>query len=81
MKKSSAKLSLKAMNIAVLNFAEKNCKNVGLSAVQTSKVLNNVRYEEAYMNIEVLKSGKIYTTAQSMSNKIVKHIEEQTSKE
>jgi len=74
MKKSNAKLPLKAIDIAMNRYAEKECKKQGLSKAQTNKILSSVEYEEPYVNLAILKSGQLYKTAQTNGLKIKNQI-------
>lgn len=70
------KLQLKAMNMAVTNFAESTAKEEGLSKGQISRLSSNIRQDEVFVNVKVLQTNKIYTSSQTLGNKIVESIED-----
>lgn len=76
MKKSRVKVPLKSMNYAIYNFIEQKCKDSGLTKSQLIQVLDGVSYDQAFLNMEVLQTGKVYGSALNMANKMLKQIEE-----
>ena len=79
--KKSRKLQIKAMNIALSNYAEKTAKDAGLSKLERGRILNAVKYQEPYTNIEVYKTNQIYNTMKTAGEKTQKNIFDRTNEE
>lgn len=60
--KKSRKLQIKAMNVALSNYAEAKSIKAGLKMGGRNKVQNNLKYQEPYTDMEVYKSNMIYKT-------------------
>ena len=71
----SRRLQIKAMNIALSNYAESSAKKEGLKNAGKSRVLNNLKYQEPYTTMEVYKSNQIYKTMNTAGVNIQKNID------
>ena len=79
--RKSRKLQLKAMNVALENYSEQSAKDAGLSKLERGRVLNVVKYQEPYTNIEVYKTNQIYKTMKTAGEKTQKNIQERLKEE
>lgn len=72
--RKTRKLQIKAMNVALSNFAEVSSNKEGLRSSYKAKVQNNLKYQEPYTSMEVYKSNSIYKTMNTAGVNIKKDI-------